>query len=129
MRAADQIHVVFLKEPRDNVWTEGEGDTSVVFAPPSDVLVRIRPQEIAEQAAIGDLVESADHGRSFLRTPQHGTESRKGKCRTYIGGSHDAANLLHRVQIWAQSSMHREDLLVNDGRNRQAVEAVGERLP
>jgi hypothetical protein len=25
--------------------------------------------------------------------------------------------------------MHREDLLVDDGRNRQAVEAVGERLP
>lgn len=37
---------------------------------------------------------------------------------TYIGGAHDTANLLHRVQIGAETSVHGEDLLVNNGGNR-----------
>lgn len=49
--------------------------------------------------------------------------------RTYISGTHDSANLLHRVQVGAQATVHGEDLLVNYGRDRQAVEAVGEGLP
>lgn len=52
---ADQIHIVLLKEPGHNVGTESEGDTSVVFAPACDVLVGIRPQQIAEKTAIGNL--------------------------------------------------------------------------
>ena len=52
---ANQVHVVFLQEARDNVRTECETDTSVVFAPASDVLVRIGPQEIAEKTAVRDL--------------------------------------------------------------------------
>lgn len=53
----------------------------------------------------------------------------QGKTKTYISGAHDSTNLLHRVEIGAQAAVHGEDLLVNDGRNGQAVEAVGERLP
>lgn len=37
--------------------------------------------------------------------------------KTYIGGTHDATDLLHRVQIGAEASVHGEDLLVNDGGN------------
>lgn len=48
---------------------------------------------------------------------------------TYIGGTHNSADLLHRVQVGAQTTVHGENLLVNDGRNGQAVEAVGEGLP
>lgn len=48
---------------------------------------------------------------------------------THIGGPHDSADLLHRVQIGAQASVHGENLLVNDGRDGQAVEAVGEGFP
>jgi len=48
---------------------------------------------------------------------------------TYIGRTHDSANLLHRVQIGAQTSVHGENLLINDGGNGEAVEAVGEGLP
>ena len=48
---------------------------------------------------------------------------------TYISRAHDAADLLHRVQVGAQAAVHGEDLLVNDGGNGQAVEAVGEGLP
>jgi len=50
-------------------------------------------------------------------------------CKTYIGWTHDTANLLHRVQIRAQAAMHGEDLLIDDGSNGQAVEAVRKCFP
>jgi hypothetical protein len=55
--------------------------------------------------------------------------ARQKQDETYISWSHDTANLLHRVQIGAQTSVHREDLLVDDRSDGQTVEAVGERLP
>jgi len=48
---------------------------------------------------------------------------------TYVGRTHDTADLLHRVKIGTQTAVHGEDLLVDDSGDRQAVEAVGERLP
>ena len=48
---------------------------------------------------------------------------------TYIGRSHDSPNLLHGVQVRAQAAVHGEDLLIDDGGDGQAVEAVGESLP
>jgi hypothetical protein len=47
----------------------------------------------------------------------------------YIGRSHDSPDLLHGVQVRAQASVHGEDLLIDDGSDGQAVEAVGESLP
>jgi len=100
VRAAYQIHVVFLQETRDHIRTKSERYTTVVLAPASDVLVGIGPQKIAEQAAVGD-----------------------------IRGAHDPANLLHRIEIGAQTAVHGEDLLVDDSGDGKAVEAVGEGLP
>lgn len=48
---------------------------------------------------------------------------------TYICGTHDAADLFHRVQIRAQTTMHGEDLLINDGSDWQAIEAICEGFP
>ena len=48
---------------------------------------------------------------------------------THIGGSHHAPNLLHGVEIWAETAVHGEDLLVDDGSDGQAVEAISESLP
>lgn len=56
MRAAYQIHVVFLEEARYHVGAECEGDTTVVLAPTRDILVRVRPQKIAKEATVGDLL-------------------------------------------------------------------------
>jgi len=39
--SANQIHVVLLEESRDDVGTKSKRDTTVVFAPTRDVLVRI----------------------------------------------------------------------------------------
>ena len=48
---------------------------------------------------------------------------------THIGRSHDTPDLLHRVQIRAQTAVHSKDLLVDDSGDGQAVEAVGKSLP
>lgn len=48
---------------------------------------------------------------------------------TYISGSHYTADLLHRVQVRAETAVHGEDLLINDSRDRQTVEAVRKCLP
>ena len=52
----------------------------------------------------------------------------KGKS-TYISGAHHTTDLLHRVQVGAQTSVHGEDLLINDCRDGQAVETIGKGLP
>ena len=52
-----------------------------------------------------------------------------GLRAAYIGRSHDAADLLHRVQVRAETTMHGEDFLVDDGGNGETVEAVSEGLP
>lgn len=100
MSSADQIHVMLLKESRDDIGPEGERYTSVVFAPAGDILVWIGPEKIAQETAVRN-----------------------------ISWAHNTADLLHRVQVRAQTPMHSEDLLVNDCSNRKAVEAIGECLP
>jgi hypothetical protein len=91
---------MFLEETGDNVRTECERNTSIVFAPSSNVLIGIGPQKIAEKTAVRN-----------------------------ISRAHNPADLLHRVEIRAQTTVHGEDLLVNDSGDRKAVEAVGESLP
>jgi hypothetical protein len=83
-------------------------------------------------------LSGSDHRRSHRR-PQSGiyakvsmapSQGRDWSCRaTHISRAHDAPDLLHRVQVRAQTAVHGEDLLVDDSGNRQAVEAIGERLP
>jgi hypothetical protein len=47
----------------------------------------------------------------FAGKPREGKGSESG---TYISGTHDTANLLHGVEIRAQTAVHGEDLLVNN---------------
>jgi hypothetical protein len=49
--------------------------------------------------------------------------------KTYISRTHDATDLLHRVQIGTETTVHGEDLLVDDRRDGQAVEAISKCLP
>ena len=72
MGTADEIHVVLLEEAGDDVRSECEGDTTVVLAPPGDVLIGVRPQQVAEQAAVRDLAETIrQYSMSGLRLKRH----------------------------------------------------------
>jgi hypothetical protein len=48
---------------------------------------------------------------------------------TYICRSPNASNLIHRVQIRTQTSVHTEYLFIDEGRNRHTVEHIGEDIP
>ena len=100
MRTADQVQVVPLQERRHHVVPEGERHATVVLTPSNNILVWIGPQQIAQQPGVGD-----------------------------ISRPHDALDLVHGRKLGRQASMHGEDLVVDDCRDRQAVEAVRERLP
>ena len=49
MRSADKIKIVSVEELADDVSTERERNTAVVLAPTLYILVRIRPQQVAQQ--------------------------------------------------------------------------------
>ena len=57
MGTTDQVHVMLLQEPRHDIWAESKGHASIVLAPASYVLVRVGPEKVAEESAIGDLDE------------------------------------------------------------------------
>lgn len=129
MCSANKIHVVLLQEPRHHVGPERKRDTAIVLAPASNVLVWIGPQQITKQTAVGDLHQSAGRCTS-LCGPQSAQNNVVQNMRaTYICRAHDSTDLLHRIQVWTQASVHGEDLLINDSCDWQAVEAIGECLP
>lgn len=100
MRPADEVKVVFVEEFADDLGAEGEADSSVVLSPAHGVLVRVGPQQVTQQALVG-----------------------------HVSRPHDTTDLLHALQVGTEAAVAAEDLLVDYGRHRQAVEAVGERLP
>jgi hypothetical protein len=128
MSTTNQVHVVLLQESRDNVRSKGERDTAVVLTPASNVLVRVRPEQIAKQPTVRNLCTLASwHGKTAGQMDKK--TGIAGNSVTYISGSHDASNLLHGVQVRAEATVHGENLLVDDSGNGKAVEAVGEGLP
>lgn len=74
MCSADEVHVVFVQELGDNIRAEGEGDATVVFAPARHVFIRVGPQQVTQQPLIW-----------------------------HIRGSHQAPDLLHRLQVRRQA--------------------------
>lgn len=127
---------MFLQEARNHVRAEGEADASIVFTPASDIFVGVRPKKIAKKAAVRDLQQivstHCQHlpiGTGCQKPQQDSQAALKREGRAYVSWSHDTADLLHGVQVGTQTAVHGEDLLVNDGCDGQAVEAVRKCLP
>lgn len=89
---ANEVEVVLLQERDDDVRPEREADTAIILAPAAAVLVGVCPEQVAEKPSVWN-----------------------------IGRPRDPLDLLHRLQVRAQSSVHAEDFLVNNGSDRQAV--------
>lgn len=100
MSSADQIHVMLLKKFGNDFSTKGKGDASIAFAPTHRFLVRIRPQEIAEDTLV-----------------------------RYICRAGDLPDLFHGLKIWTQSTVAAENLLIDNCRNGQAIETVRKCFP
>lgn len=74
MGPTNKVHVVFVEEFGDHVGAEGEGHAAVVLAPAEHVLIRVRPQQVAEEALVG-----------------------------HVRGAHDPPDLLHGLEVWGQA--------------------------
>ncbi len=48
--AADEIEVVAVQEALHNLRAKGKADSAVILAPRGRVLVRVRPQQVTDQA-------------------------------------------------------------------------------
>lgn len=48
MRTTDQVQLVSIQKLRDNIHTEGEAHTAIVFAPTLNILVGIAPEQITQ---------------------------------------------------------------------------------
>ena len=60
MCSTDQINVMLFIEGWNNFLTEGKTDSSVVFTPTLNVLIRIWPKEITKETCVRDIGWSHD---------------------------------------------------------------------
>ncbi|TNN51677.1 hypothetical protein EYF80_038089 [Liparis tanakae] len=74
MGPTNEVHVVFVEEFGDHVGAEGEGHAAVVLAPAEHVLVRVGPQQVAQEALVG-----------------------------HVRGAHDPPDLLHGLEVRGQA--------------------------
>mmetsp|Transcript_75279 Transcript_75279/g.152207 ORF Transcript_75279/g.152207 Transcript_75279/m.152207 type:complete len:264 (-) Transcript_75279:29-820(-) len=91
---------MLLQESAHNIGAKDEGHSTIVLGPTSDLLIRISPEEIANQSGVWDV------------------------C-----WAHDALDLLECSDLRGETSMHTNDLLINDGTHGHAVEHITELLP
>jgi hypothetical protein len=87
--------IVLVQEFVDNIGAELERNTSVVFCPAGNVLVRVCPEQIAKNATVGDS-----------RRPL------------------DSPDLLHVLKIGREAAVAAEDFVINDRSNRKTVETI-----
>lgn len=74
MSSAYEIQIMFMEKLSNHFSTKSEGHSSVIFTPAQDILVRVRPQEVTQEALV-----------------------------RYVRGAHDSSDLLHGLQVWWQT--------------------------
>jgi len=57
---ADQVDVVFLEEGFNDCFTEGVGDTTIVFTPGGLAFLGIRPQKVTKKTIFRNFGRSSD---------------------------------------------------------------------
>ena len=60
MGTTNQVKIVLLQEIRDNVGAKRIAHTTVILSPTNDVLIRVRPQQVAKQPLVGDVTGPLD---------------------------------------------------------------------
>jgi hypothetical protein len=100
MSSANKVDVMLLGECRYDFLSKSERNTAIVLTPSLDILIGIRPEEVAKETGVGD-----------------------------ISGSHNTLDLLEGAQLWAQTTVHTENLLINKSCDGKAIEAISEGLP
>ncbi len=100
MRSAKQVDVMFFAESCHNVVSESETYASVVLSPTRNVLIGVRPEQVAQKSSVRN-----------------------------VSWSHDSLYLLEAAQLGRETSMHAKYFFVNNGCNGETVEAISECFP
>ena len=79
MSPADQIQVVPVEKLCYNVRPECEGHSAIVLSPSLQVLVRVGPEEVAEEPRVGDVCRSR-YRPDLLEVMQIRGETCVGMC-------------------------------------------------
>mmetsp|Transcript_9142 Transcript_9142/g.19171 ORF Transcript_9142/g.19171 Transcript_9142/m.19171 type:complete len:375 (+) Transcript_9142:761-1885(+) len=100
MRPTNQVQIVLVQKLRHDVLPKRETHPPIVLPPAVDVLVGVAPQQVAQEPRVG-----------------------------HVRGTNDPLDLIERRELRAEPAVRAKDLLVDDGRAGEAVEAVRECLP
>jgi len=60
MCPADEIQVMFVQELGDDLCPKRERDAPIILSPSHRLLIRVRPEQIAQQALIGNVCWAHD---------------------------------------------------------------------
>lgn len=91
---------MLLQEAIDDVRTKHIGYASLIVLPPGDILVRIGPEEVAEEALVGNL-----------------------------NGSRGVVQLLITLKLRTKPTMHTNNLLLNHRTHRHRIKHIRKHLP
>lgn len=81
---ANQVQIVSAQELSNHIFSKSEGHTSVILTPADNIFIRVRPQQITEQASVRN-----------------------------ISRSHNSFYQIHILQLRTQTSMHAQNLLLH----------------
>ena len=100
MRSTNQVYVVLFEELFDHRFAESVWNSAIVFAPTWLALLRVRPQQIAQEAILRDF-----------------------------SGTRELLELGNCNKFGRETSVHAQNLVVNESRNGHTVEDILELFP
>jgi len=94
--------------------------------------VKDTPRSFSDHPVIS--LSGSDHSRSHSKPSRvrHSSSSKmcnKPTCVRNIRRSHNSPYLLHGLKIGAETTVHREDLFIDDSSYRETIKAIRKRLP
>ena len=100
MSPANKVKLMFLQELSDFISSKSIGNTPIILTPSLDVPIRISPEKVTQESLV-----------------------------RHVGRALYGPDLVQIRELGGQTSMHAEDLVVDDRSHGQAVEAFGVDLP
>lgn len=100
MGSANKVDVVLLEELLDDGLAEGVGDAAIILTPGGLPFLGVGPEQVTKETVLGNF-----------------------------GWSSDLLQLGDSDELRGESSVHAEDLVVDEGGNGHAVEHILELFP
>ena len=100
VRSADQVDVVLFIELAHDVLSESKANATVIVAVVFNSTFWVGPKQVTEKTSVG-----------------------------HIGRTHNILDLVQVFELGTQSTVHAEDLLIDQGSHGQAIKDITEDTP